>query len=171
MRSLAAERRSGTLETLLTAPISEAQVVLSKYLAAVAFYVALWLPTLLYPLLLSRYSDIDSGPIASGYLGTLGIGMMFLAVGVFFSAISRNQIIAVLLSLTANLVLFLAPLFEVVSAGFEPDSLLSYMNLWNHMEDFGRGIVDSRRLVYYGSVAAFALFCAVQVVQARRWKA
>ena len=95
---------------------------------------------------------------------------MLFRSGVFFSALARNQIIAVLLSLTANLVLFLAPLFEVVSAGFEPDSVLSYMNLWNHMEDFGRGIVDSRHLVYYGSVAAFALFCAVQVVQARRWK-
>lgn len=170
MRALASERRSGTLETLLTAPISEIQVVIAKYLAAVGFYVVLWLPTLLYPIVLSRYSEIDIGPILSGYLGTLGIGMMFLAVGVFFSAISRSQIIAVLLSLAANFVLFLVPLFEVVSPSFTPDSILSYMNLWNHMEDFGRGIVDTRHLIYYGSVTVFALLCAVQVLQARRWK-
>lgn len=170
MRALAAERRSGTLETLLTAPISELQVVLAKYLAAVGFYAVLWLPTVLYPIVLSRYSEIELGPILSGYLGTLGIGMMFLAVGVFFSALSRSQIIAVLLSLAANFVLFLVPLFEIVSASFTPDSVLGYMNLWNHMEDFGRGIVDTRHLVYYGSVTAFALLLTVQVLQARRWK-
>jgi ABC-2 type transport system permease protein len=170
MRALASERRSGTLETLLTAPITELQVVVAKYLAAVGFYAVLWLPTLAYPIVLSRYSEIDPGPILSGYLGTLGIGMMFLAVGVFFSAISRSQIISVLLSLAVNFVLFLVPLFEIVGSSFEPNSILSYMNIWNHMEDFGRGIVDTRHLIYYGSVALFALFATVQVLQARRWK-
>ena len=170
MRSLAEERHSGTLETLLTAPINDYQVVLAKYLAAVGFYVALWLPTLLYPLLLSRYSEIDVGPLLSGYLGTLGVGMMFLAVGIFFSALTRSQIIAALLSFVANCALFLIPLFELFSPASSSESVLAYMNLWTHMEDFGRGIVDSRHLVYYGSITLFALFCATQLLQARRWR-
>lgn len=170
MRSLAEEKHSGTIETLLTAPINELRVVVAKYLAVVGFYAVLWLPTLLYPIVLSRYSEIDYGPLVAGYLGTLCLGMMFLAIGLFFSAITRSQIIAALLTLAVNFTLFLLPLYEIVSPSFSPDSVLGYMNLWNHMEDFGRGIVDTRHLVYYGSVALFALFATVQVLQARRWK-
>jgi ABC-2 type transport system permease protein len=170
MRSVAEEKHSGTIETLLTAPISELQVVVAKYLAVVGFYIVLWLPTLLYPIVISRYSEIDPGPLVAGYLGTLGLGMMFLAIGLFFSAITRSQIIAALLTLAVNFTLFLLPLYELVSPSFTPDSVLSYMNVWSHMEDFGRGIVDTRHLVYYGSVTLFALFATVQVLQARRWR-
>lgn len=170
MRSLAEERHAGTLEPLLTAPIDETQVVLAKYLAALAFYVVLWLPTAIYPAILAGYSDPDPGPILSGYLGTLGIGAMFLANGLFFSAVTRSQIVAALLSLALNFALFLLPIFVYVSPSAGTDSLLSHMNLWAHMEDFGRGIVDIRPLVYYASVTAFALFGTVQVLQARRWR-
>jgi ABC-2 type transport system permease protein len=170
MRSLAEERHSGTIETLLTAPINGLQVVVAKYLASLGFYVVLWIPTLLYPLLLSRHSEIDPGPVIAGYLGTLGVGMMFLAIGMFFSALTRSQIIAALLTLAVNFALFLMPLYEIVSPSSSPDSILGHMNLWNHMEDFGRGIVDTRHLIYYVSVTLFALFCSVQVLQARRWK-
>jgi ABC-2 type transport system permease protein len=98
MRSLAEERHSGTLETLLTAPIDDVRVVLAKYLAAVCFYAAMWLPTVTYALYLSRFSALEAGPILSGYLGTLGVGMMFLALGLLCSALTRNQIVAALLS-------------------------------------------------------------------------
>jgi ABC-2 type transport system permease protein len=170
MRLISQEKSSGTLETLLTAPINDAQVVLAKYLAAVGFYAVLWLPTLAYPAMLSRYSEIDFGPLASGYLGTLGMGMMFLAVGLLASALSKNQIVAALLSFGGNMVLFLLGVFEFISPGQSSDSVLGYLNLWTHMEAFGRGIVDTRYLIYYGSVTLFALFCTVQVVQARRWR-
>lgn len=171
MRLLAEERHSGTLETLLTAPISDAQVVLAKYLAAVAFYVVLWVPTLTYPLFLSRFSALDPGPITSGYLGTVLLGMMFLSVGLFFSAVTRNQIVAALLSFVTNFGLFLVGIFEFISPGTSSESVLGYMNLWTHMEDFGRGIVDTRHVVYLLSVTAFVLFCTVQVQQSRRWRA
>jgi ABC-2 type transport system permease protein len=170
MRSLAEERHTGTLETLLTAPIGDAQVVLAKYLAALAFNAVLWLPTLLYVGILLRYSTIDLGPVLAGYLGTLGIGAMFLAVGVLASALTRSQIVAALLSLGANFALFLVPIFSYLGPTAGSDSVLGYMNLWSQMEDFGRGIVDSRWLVYYASVTAFALFAAVQALQARRWR-
>jgi ABC-2 type transport system permease protein len=170
MRSLAEERHAGTLETLLTAPINDAQVVLAKYGATLAFNGVLWLPTLLYVGILVRYSTIDLGPVLAGYLGTLGIGAMFLAIGLLASALTRSQVVAALLSLGANFALFLVPIFTFVSPTTSSESVLGYMNLWSHMEDFGRGIVDTRRLVYYGSVIAFALFAAVQALQTRRWR-
>jgi ABC-2 type transport system permease protein len=170
MRSLAEERHSGTLETLLTAPIGDVQVVLAKYLAAVGFYVILWIPTLAYPLLLSFYSELDLGPILSGYLGTLGVGMMFAAVGLLGSSLTRNQIIAALISFGVIMVMFVIGIFDFLGGETSPDSVLHYVNLWTHMEDFGRGIVDTRHLVYYASVSVFSLFAAVQIVQLRRWR-
>ena len=170
MRSLAEERHSGTLETLLTAPISDVQVVLAKYIAAVGFYVILWLPTLAYPLLLSFYSELDLGPILSGYLGTLGVGMMFAAVGLLGSSLTRNQIIAALISFGVIMVMFVIGIFDFLGGETSPDSVLHYVNLWTHMEDFGRGIVDTRHLAYYASVSVFSLFATVQIVQLRRWR-
>lgn len=170
MRSLAEETHSGTLETLLTAPISDAQVVMAKYLSAVGFWIVLWLPTVTYVIFLSRFSEIDMGPILSGYLGTLGLGMMFLAVGLLCSAMTKNQIVAALLAFAANMILFLLGIAEFLSPSQSSDSILSYLNLWTHMDEFGRGIVDTRHLIYYGSVTAFILFSTVQVVQSRRWR-
>ena len=168
MRLLSEERSSGTLETLLTAPISETGVVAAKYLAAVCFWIALWLPTTAYVLLLSRYSDIDPGPVLSGYLGTLGVGMMLLAIGLFFSALTRNQIVAALLGFGANMTLFLIGIAESIASTQSSDSVLGYLNLFEHLMDFSRGIVDTRHLVYYGSLTLFMLFCTVQALQARR---
>jgi ABC-2 type transport system permease protein len=170
MRSIAEERHSGTMETLCTAPIDDVQIVLAKYLAAVGFYAVLWLPTLAYPLLLSRYSHLDLGPIFAGYLGTLGVGMMFAAIGLLGSSVTRNQIIAALVSFGMIMLLFVVGIFDFMAGESSPDSALRYMNLWTHMEDFGRGIVDTRHLVYYGSVTLFSLFCTVQIVQLRRWR-
>lgn len=170
MRLIAQEKSTGTLETLLTAPINETEVVIAKYGAAVGFYVILWLPTLVYPLVLSRYSEIDIGPIASGYLGTLGIGMMFLAIGLLCSSLSKNQIIAALLSFAGNMVLLLIGVFAFVKSSVSSDSVIGYLNLWDHMDAFSRGIVDTRCLVYYASTTLFVLFCTVQVLQSRRWQ-
>jgi len=170
MRSIAEERHAGTLETLCTAPINDAQIVVAKYLAAVGFYIVLWLPTLAYPLLLAKYSDLDVGPIFSGYLGTLGVGMMFASIGVLGSSLTRNQIIAALVSFAAIMLLFVIGIFDFMTGETSSDSLLHYMNLWTHMEDFGRGIVDTRHLVYYGSVTLFSLFSTIQIMQFRRWR-
>ena len=90
MRLLAEERRSGTLEVLLTAPVSETQVVIAKFLSAFAFYVVLWLPTLAYVAILASYSKLDWGPVAAGYLGIALLGGLFLSIGLFTSALVRN---------------------------------------------------------------------------------
>ena len=171
MRLIAEERRTGTLEPLLTAPVDEAQVVLGKYLGALAFWVLLWTPTLLYVLLLRSYAPDppDAGPIASGYLGTLLIGASSLAVGTLASALTRNQIVAAVVSFVTLVILLLTGALGDALIKTGPwSAVLAYINLFRHMEDFGRGIVDSRHIVYHLSLTAVALFAATRVLALKR---
>ena len=170
MRLVAEERHSGTLETLLTAPINDTEVIVAKYLAAVICYVSLWAPSIVFPIVLAKFSSIEFGPVLSGYFGTLIIGMVFLAIGLFFSTLTRNQIVAAVLSFATNVVLLFVSLFDAFSPHTDSRSLLGYMNLYNYMEDFTRGIVDSRPIIYNLSLTLFVLFCTVQALQARRWR-
>jgi ABC-2 type transport system permease protein len=170
MRLLAEERRSGTIEVLMTAPISETQVVVGKYLAALVFYTTLWLPSLVYAAIIAAYGDVDWGPVASGYLGILAIGALFLGVGIFASSLTRSQIVAALATFAMLMVFFS---FGVMESLFESQTLkeaFGYMNLWQHMEDFSRGIVDTRRLVFYASVTALFLFLSSRSLEARKWR-
>ena len=171
MRLLSEERRSGALEILMTAPVTEGQVVLGKYLASLAFYVVLWSPTLVYSLVLWVYSDaVDWGPIASAYLGIFTIGAMFLAVGVFASAVSRNQIVAAILAFSLIFGLLVIGLLEFLSVGEGMREVIAYVNLIQHMDDFARGIVDTRRLVYYLSVAVFFLVLSSRTLALNKWR-
>lgn len=170
MRLLAEERKSGTIEVLMTAPISEGQVVVGKYVAAFVFYVALWLPSLIYAAILGAYSEVDWGPVASGYLGVLGIGAVFLAVGLFASSMSRNQIVAALATFAMLMVFFSFGLLEGLFQNEALKEALGYMNLWQHMEDFSRGVVDTRRLVFYVSVTLLFLFLSSRALEAKKWR-
>ena len=170
MRLLAEERKSGTIEVLMTAPISETEVVVGKYLAALGFYAVLWLPSLLYAVILSAFADVDWGPVASGFIGILGIGAMFLAAGVFASSLTKNQIVAALISF-ALLMMFFS--FGLMGGLFQLEILrevLDYMNLWQHMEDFSLGIVNTRPLVFYLSMSLFFLFLASRSLEALKWR-
>lgn len=170
MRLLSEERRSGTIEMLMTAPVSEAQVVVAKYLAALGFYLFLWLPTLAYVVIVTMYGEVDWGPIASGYLGVLGIGAVFLAVGLFGSSFTKNQVVAAF-STFAMLIFFFAVAFlDSLVTNEALKEALSYINLLDHMDDFGKGIVDSRRLVYYLSTVALFLFLTSRALEAKKWR-
>jgi ABC-2 type transport system permease protein len=170
MRLISEERRSGTLEMLLTAPATETQVVLGKFFAAVTFYMAIWAPTVIYALILERYSEVDWGPVAAGYVGTLGIGMLLLSVGTFASALTRNQVVAAVVSFAFLFVLFIPAFLEMLVNDPELRDLFAHLNLYQHMDEFAKGIVDSRRLVYYLSATAFFLFLASRTVDAARGK-
>jgi ABC-2 type transport system permease protein len=168
MRLLSEERRSGTLEMLLTAPITEGQVVLGKYLGALTFYAFLWVPTLLYAVLLSRHLELDWGPVAASYLGTLGVGALFLSVGLFTSALSRSQVVAAVFSFAALFVFFLPAFLELLVNDPTLRAVVDYTNLYQHMDEFSKGIVDTRRLVYYASVSALFLFLSSRALVANK---
>lgn len=170
MRLISEELRSGTIETLMTAPVSETHVVLGKYFAALAFYLFLWAPTLVYVLIVRWKTPVDWGPIAASYLGIGGIGALFLAVGVFASSLSKNQIVAAIVTFSCLLVLFSCGLLENLVNGETAKRVFGYLNLWQHMDDFAKGIVDTRRLVYYATGVGFFLFLTGRALAAKKWR-
>jgi ABC-2 type transport system permease protein len=154
----------------MTAAITEGQVVAGKYLAAVVFYAFLWLPTLAYAGIIGKYSEVDWGPVASGYLGVLGIGAMFLAAGVFASTLSRSQLVVALLTFVILIPLFTFGLLENLTNAEALKEVFGYLNIWQHMDEFGKGIVDTRRLVYYFSLAVFLVFLAARSLEVKKWR-
>lgn len=170
MRSIAEELRQGTIESLMTAPITETQVVVSKYAAALVFFLFLWLPTVVYVAIIRSFIEVDWGPILSSYLGIVGVGALFLAVGVFASATSKNQIVAAMVGSAMLVVLFSVGILENLVNGDLTKKVFGYLNLWQHMEDFSKGIVDTRRLVYYASGATLFLFLASRALAAKKWR-
>jgi len=170
MRLIAEERRTGTLEPLLTAPVTSVEVVLGKYLGALLYFLALWVPTLLYVAILVVYADAkpDWGPIAAGYLGTVLQGGAFLALGLLASALTRNQLVAFVLAFVFAWALALIGVLEnlVTTEGLK--SLFRYVHLFKQMDDFGRGIVDTRHIVFLVSLIVFVLFATVKALDARR---
>jgi len=167
MRLLAEERKAGTLEVLLTSPVSEGTVVLGKFLGALGFFLVVWIPSLVFILYLASQTAVDFGAVASGYLGIALIGAYFIAIGVFASTLSKNQIVAAILTFAMLIPLFSAGLFQ---SGADPSrqTIIDYLNMWDHMDEFARGIVDTRRLVYYLSGMAFFLFLSTVVLSSKK---
>lgn len=170
MRLISEELRSGSIEILMTAPITEGQVVAGKYLAALTFYASLWLPTLIYAVLIARQSEVDWGPVAAGYVGILGIGALLLAVGTFASSMTRSQLVAAMVAVALVFLLFLLGIFEGQIDNEKLKQALDYVNLWSHIDEFARGIVDTRRLAYYGTGVLFFLFLATRALEDRKWR-
>jgi ABC-2 type transport system permease protein len=177
MRLLSEELRSGSIEVLMTAPVSEAEVVTGKFLASLAFYFALWLPTLSYAGIIAYVNDgagpgqkLDWGPVFSGYLGILLIGALFLAVGLFASALTKSQLLAAIITFALLLGFFSVGLLENLFNNETIKQAMGYMNLLNHMEDFAKGIVDTRRLVFYLSTTVFFLFLTTRALEDKKWR-
>lgn len=164
MRLIAEERSRGTLELLMTAPVTAAEVVLGKYLASLVYWLAMWVPTLLYVWLTSRYGDVDMGAVGASYLGIFGIGAYYLAIGVLMSALAKNQIISAILTFLTLAGLFVLGLGQYVM-GEEHRELFGYLSVLGHMEAFSRGVVDTRYLTFDISLAALAIALAIAAMR------
>jgi ABC-2 type transport system permease protein len=170
MRAFAEERRSGTVETLMSGPVSTAAVVLAKYAAALTTYVLMWIPTVLYLVILARTGALDARAAASAYLGVLLVGAAYLAIGTCASALARSQFVAMIWTALALLVLFIIGIGEFVTReGTVFHDVCVHVSVWGHMNDFSSGLVDSRHLVFYGTLVALPLFIATRAVEAWRW--
>ncbi len=170
MRLISEELRSGSIEVLMTAPVTEAQVVGGKFLAALTFYGFLWLPTVVYGLSISLYEKVDWGPVGSGYLGILLIGALLVSIGVFASATTRSQLLAAMITVALILLLFLVSVFGSLTTNDLLKNALDYLNIWNHIEEFSSGILDTRRLVFYLSGTLFFLFLASRALEDKKWR-
>jgi ABC-2 type transport system permease protein len=176
MRLFALEKYSGTFETLMTAPVSDLQVVLAKFAAAMAFFVFMWLPLLGCVFVVHRYSSdpriFDYGTLGSTYLGIFLIGALYIAFGCFASSTTRSQILAAVLSMAFGVGLFMVSFLadQLPVAQTFVGEVLNYVALTEHMETFSRGVVDSRPVAFYLSGTLFFLFLTHRVVASRRWQ-
>jgi len=170
MRLISEELRSGSVEVLMTAPITEGQVVAGKFLAVLTFYAFLWAPTLAYAGIVAYNSKVDWGPVVSGYLGILIIGALLLAIGTFASAVTKSQLVAAMITVAILIPLFLFGLLESMFDGEVAKQVISYLSLANQMDELAKGIVDTRRLVLCASVSWFFLFLASRALEDKKWR-
>jgi ABC-2 type transport system permease protein len=168
MRTFAEERKSGSMEVLLASPVSGFALVLGKYAAILLTYFAFWLPTLLYAWALRESAPMDMRTLCTGYFGVGFAGASALAVGVLMSTLSKNQVVALMLTLSTEFGLFLLGLAEAI---FEPgplQSLGSFVSLAGVLDEMSRGLIDSRRVVFHLSLTVWSLFVAQLVVESWR---
>jgi ABC-2 type transport system permease protein len=170
MRLISEELRSGSIEVLMTAPVTEGQVIAGKFLAGLIFYGFLWLPTVTYGLSLRLYETMDWGPVGAGYLGILLIGSLFVAIGLFASAMTRSQLLAAIMTFASLLPFFLISMFQELTANDVVKKVFEYINVGAHIDEFADGIVDSRRLVFYLSGTVFFLFLAGRALEDKKWR-
>jgi ABC-2 type transport system permease protein len=177
MRLFALEKFSGTFETLMTTPVSDLQVVAAKFTASAFFYTVMWLPMLPCLFVVRHFTDqsgtLDPGTIGGMYLGVFLVGCLFLSLGCFASALSRSQMAAAMISFVLGVGLFslayLAKGVTLIVTQWQ-SQVLSFFNLFDQMENFARGVVDTRTVIFYLSLTLFFLFLTVRVVESRRWK-
>jgi len=169
MRLVAEELRSGTIEPLMTAPVTDFQVIFSKFLGAFGFYVCLLLPTLVYAGILKYFASPDIGPIISGYIGLLLFGALLISLGLFISCLTRDQIVAAIVSFVVILILWALGYFGMV-AGDVLRPALQYMGMFEHLNNFIKGDMDTTDIVYYVSLTVLFLFLSVRVLETRKWR-
>lgn len=169
MRSFAEERRLGTIETMLTAPVQPSQLVLAKFLAAYTFYLLVWALTIVFPIITAqvlKQPEFNSklfhfGALAGGYLFIAVSGLLFVAIGIFTSSLTRSQLVAGMLSFSILFMIIVGVAaihmlqFESGAGSLLPDTALDYFQIFEHFDDFSRGMVDTRPFAYYltGTIA------------------
>ena len=169
MRTYSEEKRSGTIELLLTSPLTDVQIIMGKFLGALALYAAMLAVTLIHVGVLFALGNPEWKPVATGYLGLLLMGGSFIAIGLLISSFTRNQIIAVMGTFAVVLLGWIINWASTL-AGPRGREILDYMGITNHLEDFTRGVVDTKHVIYYVSLIAFALFLTARSVDSERWR-
>jgi ABC-2 type transport system permease protein len=176
MRLFAEEFKLGTIEPLTTAPVRDWQVVLSKFFGALIFYLILWIPTLLYFWIFAKIANQPAAHSAGAYFGSylmlLLLGMFYLSIGCLTSVLTKNQIIAAVISFCAITLLFFLGLvqFILLDVTSTTRDLLGYFSAIEHMGTFSRGVIDTRPIVLYLSMTVVMLTLTYQAFQSRKWR-
>jgi ABC-2 type transport system permease protein len=175
MRLLAEEKRSGSIELLMTAPVTDFEVVFAKYLGAVFLYALMWGLTGFYVWILRSFAGpgvaLDAGAIGSGYIGVLLIGQFLVALGLLCSALTKNQVAAFLIAFALVFLYVIGTMFGAFFLRGTPvGRVFEYVSAFEQMQDFTRGIVDLRPVVFYLTGTMTALFITTRVVESRKWR-
>jgi ABC-2 type transport system permease protein len=169
MRTYSEEKRSGTIELLLTSPITDLDIIVGKFLGSVALYAGLLAVTALYIAILFGFGSPAFKPLVAGYLGLLLLGSCFLSLGLFVSSTTKNQMVA------GAATFIIALLFWIISwasdrvGGFF-GPVLAYLSITQHFEDFAKGVIDTKHVIFYLSFITFGLFLTLKSVDSERWR-
>jgi ABC-2 type transport system permease protein len=169
MRTYAEEKRSGTIELLLTSPVTDVQIIMGKFLGAVALYVIMLAVTLVHLALLFIYGNPEWKPIFTAYIGLLLLGSCFISLGLLISSLTKNQIVAGMVTFAVFLMLWVITWIGSFS-GPTVDKLTQYLSIIDHYDDFGKGVLDTTHVIYYLSFITFGLFLTAKSVDSERWR-
>jgi len=169
MRLISEEKRSGTIELLLTLPVKDHEIILGKFLAGLILISVAVILTLVYTLTLSGLGDLDAGSVVAGYLGLIFLGATYLSVGVFTSSLTQNQIVAFITSFLIIFVLFMLNKVLIFVPSFLA-SFFEYLSVDYHFSNISRGVIDSRDVIYYLSIIFLFLFLSVRALESRKWR-
>jgi ABC-2 type transport system permease protein len=169
MRTFSEERRSGTIELLLTSPLTDLQIILGKFFGALSLYGMMLAVTLVHMGALFLYGNPEWKPIATSYLGLVLLGGSFLSVGLFISTLTMNQIISYILTFSVFLLLWVISWIGSISTGRLTD-VTTYLSIIEHFDDFSKGVIDTTHIIYYLSLIAFGLFLTSKSVDTERWR-
>ena len=169
MRLFAEENKTGTIEPLMTAPVTDFEVVFGKFLSAWALYNIMIAPTAFYIIFLAWVGSPDYGAIIASYIGLILMGGLFVAIGILVSAITKNQIVAAVIGIVALLILLVIGLASSGNEGWFYNCL-RYIGTYDHWDTFTKGLIDTRDVIYYVSFTALLIFIVVRIVESRRWR-
>lgn len=169
MRTYAEEKRSGTIELLMTSPLTDFQIIMGKFIGALAIYASMLAVTLVHMAVLFVYGNPEWKPIATAYLGMLLMGGCFLAVGLLFSSLTKNQIVAAMITFSVLLLLWVIDWIGSLG-GPTVQQVVSYLSITGHFDDFAKGVIDTTHVVYYLSFITFGLFLTAKAVDSERWR-
>lgn len=169
MRLFSEEKKTGTIELLLTYPIRDVEALLGKFGACLAVFALMLALTLVYILLMAFYGDPELGPVITGYFGLLILGAAFISLGVLASSLTENQVVAAALSF-GFLLLFWAISWAISFTGPKLGAFLTYLSLMEHLNSFSKGIIETKDLAYYLGFTFFCLFLTLRSLESKRWR-
>jgi len=172
MRSISDEFASGSIETLMTAPVSDLSVVVGKFCGSLLFYLGLLATTIPHVILLNRYAPgLVGSTVMAGYFGMILLGALFVAIGIFASSCTRHQLLAATIAIAILAVLTFAMDYGAEYARTSSArNLCAYLNIFGHFDDFTKGILDTKSILFFASGTVFFLFLATKVMESRRWR-
>jgi ABC-2 type transport system permease protein len=169
MRTYAEEKRSGTIELLLTSPLTDVEIILGKFIGAMVLYASLLAVTVIHVATLFIFGKPEIWPVVTGYLGLLLMGGCFVSVGLLISSLTKNQIVAAMVTFAVFLMLWVIDWIGQF-VGPTAQQVLMYVSITQHLDDFVRGVLDTKHLVYYASFIGFGLFLTTRSVDSERWR-
>jgi ABC-2 type transport system permease protein len=171
MRTYSEEKRSGTIELLLTSPVTDTEIIFGKFIGAMGLYATMLAVTLIHVGILFYFAEPNPEwkPIATTYLGLLLMGGCFISVGLLISSLTKNQVVAAIVTFAVFLMLWIINWIGTF-VGPTAQSILSHLSLTDHFDDFARGVIDTKHLIYYVSFIALGLFLTGKSVDSERWR-